>query len=98
MEVMGERSRVVERAVLADLEQRVSGQMTAELMREPARREFRSAHFDGSYPNTAIVVSYLDLNTAVWRSRASQCGMRDTASAERCWIRRALGNSSGSRS
>ena len=32
-------------------------------MREPAGREFRSARLDGSYPNTTIVVSYLDLNT-----------------------------------
>jgi hypothetical protein len=52
-----------ERAVLADLEQSVSGQMMVELMREPAGREFRGARLDGSYPNTEIVVSYLDLRT-----------------------------------
>jgi hypothetical protein len=51
-----------ERAVLADLEQSVGGH-TPELMREPAGREFRSARIDGSYPNTVIVVNYLDLNT-----------------------------------
>lgn len=32
-------------------------------MREPAGREFCRARLEGSYPNTAIVVSYLDLNT-----------------------------------
>ena len=48
-----------ERAVLADLEQRVGGQVSAELMREPAGREFRGARLDGSYPNTTVVVSYL---------------------------------------
>jgi hypothetical protein len=52
-----------ERAVLANLEQSVSGQVTVELMREPAGREFRGARLDGSYPNTEIVVSYLDLRT-----------------------------------
>jgi hypothetical protein len=51
-----------ERAVLADLEQSVGGH-TPELMREPAGREFRGARLDGSYPNTEIVVSYLDLKT-----------------------------------
>jgi hypothetical protein len=53
-----------ERAVIADLEQRLSGSMTVDLMREdPVRREFRAIRLDGSYPNTAIVVSYLDINT-----------------------------------
>jgi len=47
-----------ERAVLADLEQRVSGQVSQELIREMGR-EFRGARLDGSYPNTTIVVSYL---------------------------------------
>jgi hypothetical protein len=51
-----------ERAVLADLEENLGGH-TPELMRVPAGREFRSARIDGSYPNTEIVVSYLDLNT-----------------------------------
>jgi hypothetical protein len=49
-----------EHAVLADLEQRVGGH-TPELMREPAGRELRGIRLDGSYPNTVIVVSYLDL-------------------------------------
>jgi len=32
-------------------------------MREGADRELRGVHLDGSYPNTEIVVSYVDLNT-----------------------------------
>jgi hypothetical protein len=51
-----------ERAVLADLEQEVGGH-TPELMREDADRELLGVHLDGSYPNTEIVVSYLDLRT-----------------------------------
>jgi hypothetical protein len=50
-----------ERAVLVELEQSVGGH-TPELMREPAGREFRGARLEGSYPNTEIVVDYLDLN------------------------------------
>jgi len=50
-----------ERAVLADLEQSVGGH-TPEFMREVGR-EFRGARLDGSYPNTEIVVNYLNLNT-----------------------------------
>ena len=50
-----------ERAVLADLDQRVGGH-TPELMRELGR-EFRGARLDRSYPNTEIVVSWVDLNT-----------------------------------
>jgi hypothetical protein len=60
MEAMGERPESFER-VLADLEQSVGGH-TPELMRE-LEREFRGARLDGSYPNTEIVVNYLDLNT-----------------------------------
>jgi hypothetical protein len=52
-----------ERAVLADLERRVSKPVAAYLMREPAGREFREARLDGSYPKTAIVVSFLNLRT-----------------------------------
>jgi hypothetical protein len=59
-----------ERAVLADLEQSMGGH-TPELMREPAGREFRGARLDGSYPNTEIVVSYLDLNTGHVRETRS---------------------------
>jgi hypothetical protein len=51
-----------ERAVLADLEE-ILGGPTPELMRVPAGRELRSARIDGSYPDTVIVVNYLDLNT-----------------------------------
>jgi hypothetical protein len=51
-----------ERAVLADLEGNLGGH-TPELMREGADRELRGVHLDGSYPNTEIVVKYLDLNT-----------------------------------
>jgi hypothetical protein len=58
-----------ERAVLADLEKRVSGQISAELMRDPAGRECRSARLDGSYPNTTIVVSYLVHTGSVEESR-----------------------------
>jgi hypothetical protein len=50
-----------ERAVLADLEGRVSKPVAAYLMREPAGREFRESRLDGSYPKTAIVVSFLNL-------------------------------------
>jgi hypothetical protein len=65
-----------ERAVLADLEQRVGGH-TPELMREDADRDFRGARLDGSYPNTAVVVSYLNLKSGrveesrwpVWEER-----------------------------
>ena len=52
-----------ERAVLADLERRVSKPVAAYLMREPAGREFREARLDGSYPKTVIVVSFLNLHT-----------------------------------
>ena len=51
-----------ERTVLADLDQSLGG-YNPELMREPAGRELRGAHLDGSYPNTEIVVRYLDLRT-----------------------------------
>jgi hypothetical protein len=51
-----------ERAVLAHLEQKVGGH-TPELMREPAGRELRGVHLEGAYPNTEIVVSYVDLRT-----------------------------------
>jgi hypothetical protein len=59
---MGERPRVLRSAVLAVLKQGVGGH-TPELMREPAGREFRDARIDGSYPDTEIIVNYLDLNT-----------------------------------
>jgi hypothetical protein len=36
--------------------------MAARLIREPASREFRGARLDRSYPKTAIVLSYLNLN------------------------------------
>ena len=52
-----------ERAVLADLERRVSKPVAAYHMREPAGRGFREARLDGSYPKTAIVVSFLNLHT-----------------------------------
>jgi hypothetical protein len=51
-----------ERATLANLDRMVGGH-TSELMRVPAGREFRGARLEGSYPNTEIVVSYLDLRT-----------------------------------
>jgi hypothetical protein len=61
-----------ERAVLADLERRVSKSHAAYLMREPAGREFREARLDGSFPKTAIVVSFLNLHTrSVEESRFS---------------------------
>jgi hypothetical protein len=71
MSTMGERelwkpwandAESFERAVLAELEQSVGGH-TPQTMREDADREFRGARLEGSYPNTAIVVSYLDLKT-----------------------------------
>jgi hypothetical protein len=65
-----------ERAVLADLERRVSQPHAAYLMREPAGREFREARLDGSFPKTAIVVSFLNLHTRSVRSRGSLCGRR----------------------
>jgi hypothetical protein len=52
-----------ERAVFADLERRVSKPVAAYLMREPAGRGLREARLDGSYPKTAIVVSFLNLHT-----------------------------------
>jgi hypothetical protein len=52
-----------ERTVLVDLEQSLGGHTPA-LMREPAVRELRGAHLDGPYPNTEIVVRYLDLRTS----------------------------------
>jgi hypothetical protein len=52
-----------ERAVLADLERRVSKPIAGDLMREPAGRVFREARLDGSYPKTAIEVSFLNLHT-----------------------------------
>lgn len=52
-----------ERAVLANLEPKLSGLFYAELIREPAGREFRRVRLKGSYPDTTIVVGYLDLKT-----------------------------------
>lgn len=65
-----------ERAVLADLERRVSKPIAEDLMREPAGRGFREARLDGSYPKTAIVVSFLNLHTPASRSRGSLYGRR----------------------
>lgn len=85
-----------ERAVLADLEQRLSGAVTAELMREPVAREFRGARLDGSYPNTVILVSYLNLNTGsveesrfpVWEEgyRAGKTMLDPEGIAQDIWI------------
>jgi hypothetical protein len=47
-----------ERAILADLEQRMTHPVTVNMMRELGR-VFHSALLDGSYPNTTIVVSFL---------------------------------------
>jgi hypothetical protein len=42
-----------ERAVLADLERRVSKPIAGDLMREPVGRGFREARLDSLYPKTA---------------------------------------------
>jgi hypothetical protein len=52
-----------ERACLAEVERDLSDPGTARLMREPAGRELRGIRLDGAYPKTAIVVSFLNLNT-----------------------------------
>lgn len=53
-----------ERACLAELEPQLSHPVTARLMRDdPVRREFREVRLDGSYPETAIVVRFLDLDS-----------------------------------
>ena len=53
-----------ERACLAELELQLTHPVTARLMRDdPVRREFREVRLDGSYPETAIVVSFLDLDS-----------------------------------
>ena len=52
-----------ERACIEELERRLSRPSTARQMREPAGREFRVVRLDGSYPKTAIVVSFLNLKT-----------------------------------
>jgi hypothetical protein len=68
-----------ERAVFDDLLRRVSRPIAADLMRDPAGREFREARLDGSYPNTAIVVSFLNLYTRTveeWRFPVWEEGYR----------------------
>jgi hypothetical protein len=50
-----------ERACLAEVERELSYPGTAGLMREPAGRELRGVRLDGSYPETEIMVTYLDL-------------------------------------
>jgi hypothetical protein len=84
-----------ERAGLADLDRSLGGH-TPELMREPAGREFRGAHLNGSYPNTEIVVRYLDLRTGnekesrwqVWAERyiRRQDDVRSQAIADEIWM------------
>jgi hypothetical protein len=60
-----------EDACLAELEPQLSHPVTARLMRDdPVRRELREVRLDGSYPETAIVVRFLDLDSEVveeWR-------------------------------
>lgn len=60
-----------ERACLAELEPQLSHPVTARLMRDdPVRRELREVRLDGSYPETAIVVKFLDLDAGAveeWR-------------------------------
>ena len=46
LEALGERPESFERAILADLEQRVTHPVTVDLMREPAGRVFHSARLD----------------------------------------------------
>lgn len=52
-----------ERACLAELERRLNRPIAARLMREPAAREIRGIRLDGSYPKTAIAISFLNLKT-----------------------------------
>jgi hypothetical protein len=58
-----------ERALLAEFEAQLSDPATANLMREPAGRAFRGVRLDGSYPETAIVVSVLNLDTGAVEER-----------------------------
>ena len=84
-----------ERAVLAGLEQRLSGSVSATVMRIFGR-EFRGARVDGSYPDTTIVVSY-DLRTggveeervSVWgdfREGPGETMLDPESLAEEIWI------------
>lgn len=84
-----------ERAVLANLEPKLRSSFYAYLIREPAGREFDGVHLEGSYPHTAIVVSYLDLETgrveeerrSVWDEAIDAGGTIDPESlAEELWI------------
>jgi hypothetical protein len=60
-----------ERACLAELEPQLRHPVTARLMRDdPVRRELREVRLDGSYPETAIVVKFVDLDSRTveeWR-------------------------------
>jgi hypothetical protein len=71
MDVSEQDPEAFERAVLAELERQLADPATARMMRdEPARREFREVRLDGSYPDTVIVVGFLNLNSGAveeWR-------------------------------
>jgi hypothetical protein len=61
MDGLEENPEAFERACLAEVERELSYPGTAPLMREPAGRELRGVRLDGSYPETEIVVTYLNL-------------------------------------
>lgn len=63
MDVSEQDPEAFERACLAELERQLTDPRTARLMREPAGREFRDVRLDGSYPETAIVVSLPNLDS-----------------------------------
>jgi hypothetical protein len=60
-----------ERTCLADLERQLGHPVTVQMMRDdPVRRELREVRLDGSYPETAVVVNFLDLDSGTveeWR-------------------------------
>ena len=51
-----------ERACLSELERDLGSPDAADELRWPAQREIRGVRLDGSYPETAIVVTFLNLN------------------------------------
>lgn len=71
MDVSEQDPGAFERALLAELERQLTDPATTRLMRdEPARRELREVRLDGSYPDTVIVVGFLNLNSGLvqeWR-------------------------------
>ena len=69
MSVSEQDPEAFERACLAELERELTDPGTGPLMRESTGRDFRGVRLDGSYPETAIVVSLLDFDSGAVEER-----------------------------